>query len=120
MPNIVEILVVFLVVIFLTVMNASWWTIFEKAGQPGWAALVPPYNLVVIHRITGKPLWWLIFFLFPCFIILSPIFWRMLMRELSVRFGKGFIYRVGLVMAPVLFLPLLAYGGATYEPPPPK
>lgn len=33
----------------------SLWKIFKKAGKPGWASIVPIYNMIVlleIHRIT--------------------------------------------------------------------
>ena len=33
---------------------AGMWKIFEKAGQPGWAAIVPIYNLFVLTQIAGK------------------------------------------------------------------
>ena len=38
---------------------ACWWIIFKKAGQPGWAILIPIYNLLVILRVAGKPWWWI-------------------------------------------------------------
>ena len=41
------------------------WKIFTKAGEDGWKALIPIYNLIILLKITGKPLWWLIFFLIP-------------------------------------------------------
>jgi hypothetical protein len=28
-------------------MVAAMWKIYEKAGQPGWAAIVPFYNLYI-------------------------------------------------------------------------
>src|SRR5207247_3757401 len=46
-------------------MIAALWKIFVKAGEPGWAAIVPIYNLIVILKIVGKPLWWIILFLIP-------------------------------------------------------
>ena len=29
------------------------WKIFTKAGKPGWAAIIPVYNLVVWYQIAG-------------------------------------------------------------------
>src|SRR3989344_1522757 len=55
--------IIFAVSIALTVlMIASYWKIFTKAGQPGWASLVPIYNIVVILRIIQKPWWWIFLF----------------------------------------------------------
>ncbi len=36
------------------------WKFFEKANQPGWAAIVPIYNMVVILQIIGRPIWWIV------------------------------------------------------------
>jgi Family of unknown function (DUF5684) len=44
---------------------AGLWRVFTKAGKPGWAALIPIYNLIVLLQIVGKPAWWLLLFLIP-------------------------------------------------------
>ena len=44
---------------------AGMWRVFTKAGKPGWAALIPIYNLIVLLQIVGKPAWWLLLFLIP-------------------------------------------------------
>ena len=36
------------------------WKVFEKAGEPGWAALVPIYNAIVLLKIAGRPGWWVL------------------------------------------------------------
>ncbi len=48
------------------VMIIGWWKIFEKAGKPGWAAIVPIYNIIVLCEIVGRPAWWVVLFLIPC------------------------------------------------------
>lgn len=48
---------------FVGFMIATMWKIFAKAGEPGWACLVPIYNTCVWLKIAGKPMWW--FFLLP-------------------------------------------------------
>ena len=55
--------IVGLVVAILVI--AGLWRVFTKAGKPGWAALIPIYNLIVLLQITGKPAWWLLLFLIP-------------------------------------------------------
>jgi len=42
------------------IMIASFWKIFEKAGEAGWQAIIPIYNIYVLLKIVGKPGWWLI------------------------------------------------------------
>src|SRR5437868_3514479 len=46
-------------------MVASMWKVFQKAGEPGWAAIIPLYNIVVLLKIAGKPVWWFLLFLIP-------------------------------------------------------
>jgi hypothetical protein len=49
------------------------WKIYEKAGKPGWAAIVPIYNIIVLLEIIGKPVWWLLLFLVPCVNIIFAV-----------------------------------------------
>jgi hypothetical protein len=39
------------------------WKVFTKAGQPGWGAIIPIYNVYLLCKIAGKPGWWVILFL---------------------------------------------------------
>src|SRR5262249_21381522 len=45
---------------------AGMWGVFAKAGEPGWAAIVPIYNVVVLFRITGLPVWYIVLLFIPC------------------------------------------------------
>jgi hypothetical protein len=56
-------LLIYAVVIVGTIAGA--WKIFEKAGQPGWAAIVPFYNTYILLKIAGRPGWWLLLYLIP-------------------------------------------------------
>ena len=49
----------------VVVVIIGFWKVFEKAGQPGWAAIVPIYNIVVLLQIAGRPVWWVLLFLIP-------------------------------------------------------
>ena len=54
---------VILSIIYLAVVVAiiaGFWKTFEKAGHPGWAAIVPFYNLYITLKISGRPDWWLL------------------------------------------------------------
>lgn len=88
--------------------------LFEKAGKPGWAAIVPIYNLIVMLEIIGKPTWWVILALIPIvnFVVLI-IIWH----QLSLSFGKDGLYTVGLILLGIIFLPMLAFGNAQYVGP---
>ncbi len=56
------------------------WRIYKKAGQPGWAAVIPFYNIVIWLRIISKPGWWLILLFIPVVNII-PISIKMLVMK---------------------------------------
>lgn len=98
----------------LVLVVAGIWKLFEKAGKPGWAAIIPIYNIVIWCEIVGKPAWWVIF----CFIPLANlIVLIILINLLSKSFGKGVGYTIGLIIFPFIFYPVLGFGSATYQGP---
>jgi hypothetical protein len=102
-------------VALVLLLVASSWTIFTKAGQPGWASLIPFYNVFILLKIVGKPGWWLVLFLVP---VVSFVIAIIVCLELAKVFGKGGGFAVGLLLLPIVFAPMLAFGDATYTPPP--
>jgi hypothetical protein len=94
---------------------AAMWKVFTKAGQPGWAVIVPIYNMVVILKIVGKPLWWLILFFIP---LVNLVMGFIVYIELAKTFGKGAGFGVGLVVLAFIFFPILGFGDASYTGPP--
>ena len=95
---------------------AAVWRVFTKAGQPGWAALIPFYNLYVMLQIAGKPGWWLVLFFIP---IVNLIIGIITIVALAAKFGKGAGFAVGLILLPIIFYPILGFGSAQYQSPPP-
>ena len=91
---------------------ASMWKIFSKAGQPGWAAIIPIYNFIVWCKIVGRSAWWVLLLLI-CF----PIFYIILCIDLAKSFGKGVGFAIGLILLSVIFFPILGFGSATYQGP---
>lgn len=96
----------------VVLLIASWWKIFEKAGKPGWAAVVPFYNIYIFLEIAKKPGWWLILCLIPLVNIVIGILATIALAE---RFGKSGGYVVGMVLLPFVFYPLLAFGDEQYR-----
>ena len=109
--EIVLIIVVLAVVVFLI---AAMWKIFEKAGQEGWKAIIPIYNMYVLLKIVGKPGWWLLLFLIP---IVNYVFIIWTYNMLSKSFGKEEGFTVGLVLLGIIFFPILGFGEAKYLGP---
>ena len=60
-----EALRVILPLAVIILMIASMWKIFTKAGQPGWASIIPIYNIIVLLKIVNRPVWWIILLLIP-------------------------------------------------------
>ncbi|RTL47990.1 MAG: hypothetical protein EKK39_13135 [Sphingobacteriales bacterium] len=99
--------------IILLVLIAQW-KIFEKAGQPGWACIIPIYNFIVLMRVIGKPWWWLLLMLIP-FVNIVLAIWTV--NLLSKSFGKEEGFTIGLLLLPFIFYPILAFGDAVYKGP---
>ena len=94
------------------ILIASMWKTFTKAGQPGWAAIIPIYNAVVLFRIAGKPAWWVFLLLVP---LINVVILFMVYISLAKNFGKGAGFGVGLVLLTFIFFPILAFGSARYQ-----
>ena len=88
------------------------WKVFVKAKQPGWGCLIPFYNLYLILKIAGKPGWWLILFFIP---IIGFIISIMVTISFAKAFNKGVGFTVGLILLPIVFFPILAFGSAVYQ-----
>ncbi len=108
----VGMLIVYLVIIAFMII--CFWKVFEKAGKPGWAAIVPIYNIIVLLEVVGKPVWWIILMLIPCVNIVVAI---IVYLELAKVFGKSAGFGVGLILLGIVFLPILAFGDAEYTGP---
>lgn len=95
---------------FVILMIVSMWKIFEKAGKPGWACIIPIYSTIVLLEIVGKPWWWLFLIMFLPF-----IFGIWTINLLSKSFGKGIGFTLGLIFLCFIFIPLLGLGDAQYQ-----
>ena len=101
---------IYLAVVVLVI--ASMWKVFTKAGKPGWAAIVPIYNTIVLLEIVGKPTWWIILLLIP---FVNIIVLLIVINELSKSFGRGVGTTLGLIFLGFIFWPILAFGSAQYQ-----
>ena len=99
----------------LVLVIAGMWKVFMKAGKPGWAAIIPIYNLIVLLQIVGRPVWWIILFLIPIVNFVALIIVGM---DLAVCFGKskGWGFAL-LVILPFVGYPMLGFGEAAYSAP---
>lgn len=100
--------------VWYVVQIVGLWKVFAKAGQPGWAALVPLYNVWVLIQIVGRPQWWFLLLLVPG---VNGIVAIILMWDLAAAFGKEFGFFLGLVLLTPIFTTILGFGTAQYRGP---
>ena len=121
------------VVVLLCIL--AYWMIFKKAGEAGWKALIPVYSTYIEYKLTwsGK-----MFGLLAVFAVIAVAFQHIgglgiivflaasvgmvVMRviaciKLSVSFGHGAWFGVGLVFLNFIFLLVLAFDGSEYIGP---
>lgn len=90
------------------------WKVFTKAGRPGWAAIVPIYNTIVLLEITGRPIWWILLMLIP---LVNIVMVCIVYIDLAKSFGNSPGFGVGLLLLPFIFFPILGFGSARYLGP---
>jgi len=90
------------------------WRIFVKAGKPGWAAIIPFYNILVELEIVGRPWWWLLLMFVP---IVNVVITVIVQLDLAKVFGRGTGFGLGLIFLPFIFIPILAFGSDRYLGP---
>lgn len=98
----------------IIVMIAAMWKIFTKAGKPGWAAIVPIYNYIIMLEIVGKPIWWIVLMFIP---LVNVVVGILILVELCKSFGKGTGFVVGMIFLGPIFLCILGFGSAQYLGP---
>ena len=90
----------------------SLWRIFQKAGRPGWAAIVPFYNLWVLHDMLYGQGAQMFFLLIPFF----NLYWMFKYNiDLAAHFGKTAGFGVGMTLLGVVFYPMLGFGNEQYR-----
>ena len=104
--------VLFFDLIIFVVAVAIMWKLFVKAGKPGWAAIIPIYNTLVLLEIAGRPWWWLLLLFIP---IVNIVILFMLSLDIAKAFGKSTMFGVlGLFIFSVIGYAMLAFGSAKY------
>ncbi len=107
------ILVFFILAISLSIISIIiYWKIFEKAGKPGWASLIPFYNAYLIFEICGFNGWMFLLMMIP---FVNMVFLILLNINLAKVFGKDGGFAIGLLFLNIIFLGILAFGNSTYN-----
>ncbi len=101
--------VIYLAIVVLEI--AAIWRVFTKAGEPGWAAIIPIYNAIVMLRIAGRPVWWIVLYFIPVANLIAGI---VVLVDLARAYGKGTGFAIGLLLLSFIFFPILGFGSARY------
>ncbi|HON77588.1 MAG TPA: DUF5684 domain-containing protein [Spirochaetota bacterium] len=88
---------------------AGGWKMFEKAGKPGWAFIIPIYNLIVLLQIVGKPIWWILLFLIP---LVNFIVLILIGLELVKKFGQPTWHILLFLFLSFIYIPYLGFSGS--------
>ena len=100
------------------VILVGMWKVFAKAGQPGWAVLIPVYNMIVLLRVAGLPWYWVftpLVAIIPILGWIAYIVWIVWVHHrISTRFGQGVGFTVGLTLLGPIFWLILGFGSSKY------
>lgn len=85
-------LLICLAIVVVFIIGA--WKVFTKAGQPGWAVLIPFYNMYIILKIVGRPGWWLLLYFIP---LVNFVIAIIVAIDLAKAFGQGAVFGIVLL-----------------------
>ena len=90
------------------------WKVFDKAGKPGWGAIVPFYNFYCLFDMSFGTGWLFLLMFVPC---VGQIMMIIMWVKLAAAFDKGVGFGIGILFLPFIFLPMLGFGDAQYVGP---
>ena len=93
---------------------AGLWMVFVKAGEEGWKAIIPIWNVLIVLKLVGREWWWILLMLIP---IVNLVVWIIVSLDLARVFGRGTGFGLGLAFIPIVFYPLLGFGPEKYNGP---
>ena len=102
----------FAVLALTIVIVAGFWKTFEKAGEPGWAGIIPIYNLYVLVRISGNAWWWFLLFFIPAINFFATV---KISIDIAGKFNRGVLFGLGLTLLSFIFYPVLGFGDYQYQ-----
>jgi hypothetical protein len=102
----------FAILALTVVIFAGFWKMFEKAGEPGWAGIIPIYNLYILVKISGNAWWWFILLLVPVVNFFAAL---KISIDVAGKFNRGVLFGLGLMFVSFIFYPLLGFGDYQYR-----
>lgn len=106
-------------ILIVLVFIIAGWRLFSKAGKPGWAIIIPFYNLYIYTQIIQRPGWWILLYFsiaIPAVGALALVFLSIVDQlRLAKVFGRSAGFGVGLILLGWIFFPILAFSGSQYD-----
>jgi hypothetical protein len=88
------------------------WRVFTKAGRPGWAALIPIYNIYTLVKVAGNSGWFVLLYFIP---IVNVIISIVVALGVAKNFGKSGVFGfIGLWLFSLIGYLILGFGSAQY------
>ncbi len=109
-----EIIILLIQLAIVILIIAGVWKTFAKAGQPGWAAIIPIFNVYILLKVANRPWWWLLLLLIP---LVNLVIMIIVAIDIAKAFDKGAGFGIGLALLGFIFYPILGFSEATYTQP---
>jgi signal peptidase I len=107
--NIVGFFLFFVVLVILPYVGL--YKLFQKAGRPGWEAIIPVYNFYVMIKLSGRPAWWIILLFIP---LINVFICIGVTIDLLRSFGKFSLReQVAGILLPFIYLPKWGFDNTT-------
>ncbi len=104
-------ILIILAIAFAVFIIAAEWKLFSKANQPGWAIFIPIYNVLVLLNVAKMSWWNILLLLIP---IVNIVIAFMIYINVAKNYGKDAGFGIGMVLLPIIFIPIIAFGSAVY------
>lgn len=106
-----DVLVGLIALAFAVGVIIGYWRMFEKAAKPGWAIIIPIYNVIVLLQIAGKPWWWILLLIVP---VLNFIIIIITFLDLAKAFGQGALFAIGMILFAPIFVMIIGLSDMKY------
>ena len=89
------------------------WRTFTKAGRPGWAAIIPIYNIYTLVKVSGNSGWFTLLYFIPIANIIAAV---IVALGVAKNFGKSGVFGFfGLFLFSLIGYLIIGFGSAQYQ-----
>ena len=115
LESLVNVLLFMLGIAIVIAIFVIHWRFYVKAGRPGWASLIPIYNIFLLVKIAGRPGWWTILYFIPLVNIVISIITSL---DIAKAFNRGAVFGIfGLFLFSIIGYALIVFRKDIYAQP---